>query len=190
MGRNSANNGGEGGNPFSRSSRRLLVPPPSSPLLPLSLYGESERIPVPAEDDLPDPGMDHSDPGSAEPAGPPLCADAHPPTRTLSIELTAEFDSVAPTDAAPHLAALVTLRAAAEAPQPPRPEDQARRRPGLDLVAAVDCSGSMYGEKLALLHRTLLFVARQLGPGDRLAVVAFRSVPSAPKGPSSSPHTL
>lgn len=115
----------------------------------------------------------------SEAIGPSLDCDAHPPTHTLSVELTAERDSIAPTDAIPRMAALVTLRATADAPQAPRAEGEtpaasARRRPGLDMVAAVDCSGSMYGEKLALLHRTLLFVSRQLGPGDRLAVVAFR----------------
>ncbi|WVZ95283.1 LOW QUALITY PROTEIN: hypothetical protein U9M48_041068 [Paspalum notatum var. saurae] len=47
------------------------------------------------------------------------------------------------------------------------------RRSGLDLVAALDVSGSMAGDKLAQVKRAMAFVVDRLGPGDRLSVVAF-----------------
>ncbi|CAD6246891.1 unnamed protein product [Miscanthus lutarioriparius] len=43
----------------------------------------------------------------------------------------------------------------------------------LDLVTVLDVSGSMKGEKLALLKQAMCFVIDQLGPADRLSVVTF-----------------
>ncbi|KAL6552839.1 hypothetical protein OROHE_008203 [Orobanche hederae] len=51
---------------------------------------------------------------------------------------------------------------------------QAPRAP-VDLVTVLDISGSMAGTKLALLKRAMGFVIQNLGPNDRLAVVAFSS---------------
>ncbi|KAM3258654.1 hypothetical protein ACQJBY_050436 [Aegilops geniculata] len=51
------------------------------------------------------------------------------------------------------------------------PADVARAP--LDLVTVLDVSGSMNGEKLALLKRAMAFVIDQLGPADRLSVVSF-----------------
>ncbi|XP_062185372.1 E3 ubiquitin-protein ligase WAV3-like [Phragmites australis] len=50
----------------------------------------------------------------------------------------------------------------------------ARRAP-LDLVTVLDVSGSMSGEKLALLKQAMGFVIDNLGPHDRLSVVSFSS---------------
>ncbi|EPS62779.1 hypothetical protein M569_12009 [Genlisea aurea] len=54
------------------------------------------------------------------------------------------------------------------------PPSTARRAP-VDLVAVLDVSGSMSGSKLALLKRAVGFVIQNLGPSDRLSVVAFSS---------------
>ncbi|KAF0929822.1 hypothetical protein E2562_025957 [Oryza meyeriana var. granulata] len=54
--------------------------------------------------------------------------------------------------------------AAAEAPRAP-----------LDLVTVLDVSGSMVGNKLALLKQAMGFVIDNLGPGDRLCVISFSS---------------
>lgn len=51
--------------------------------------------------------------------------------------------------------------------------DYNRRRPGLDLVAIVDVSGSMNGEKMEQLKTALRFVVQKLTPIDRLCIVTF-----------------
>ncbi|KAG8655220.1 E3 ubiquitin-protein ligase WAV3 isoform X2 [Manihot esculenta] len=48
-------------------------------------------------------------------------------------------------------------------------------RAPVDLVTVLDVSGSMAGTKLALLKRAMGFVIQNLGPSDRLSVVAFSS---------------
>lgn len=53
-------------------------------------------------------------------------------------------------------------------------ESQDSRAP-VDLVTVLDVSGSMAGTKLALLKRAMGFVIQNLGPSDRLSVIAFSS---------------
>ncbi|KAL2507514.1 Zinc finger (C3HC4-type RING finger) family protein [Forsythia ovata] len=52
--------------------------------------------------------------------------------------------------------------------------DRTSRAP-VDLVSVIDVSGSMAGSKLALLKRAMGFVIQNLGPSDRLSVIAFSS---------------
>jgi len=47
------------------------------------------------------------------------------------------------------------------------------KRAPLDLIAVIDKSGSMSGQPLALVKESLLQVASQLGPDDRLGVVLY-----------------
>ncbi|KAF3454978.1 hypothetical protein FNV43_RR05426 [Rhamnella rubrinervis] len=54
------------------------------------------------------------------------------------------------------------------------PISQNSRAP-VDLVTVLDVSGSMAGTKLALLKRAMSFVVQNLGPSDRLSVIAFSS---------------
>lgn len=54
------------------------------------------------------------------------------------------------------------------------PVSQASRAP-VDLVTVLDVSGSMAGTKIALLKRAMGFVIQNLGPSDRLSVIAFSS---------------
>ncbi|XP_051134651.1 E3 ubiquitin-protein ligase WAV3-like [Andrographis paniculata] len=51
---------------------------------------------------------------------------------------------------------------------------QTSRTP-IDLVTVLDVSGSMAGTKLALLKRAMGFVIQNMGPSDRLSVIAFSS---------------
>ncbi|KAL1542717.1 E3 ubiquitin-protein ligase WAV3-like [Salvia divinorum] len=53
--------------------------------------------------------------------------------------------------------------------------DRAGSRAPVDLVTVLDVSGSMAGTKLALLKRAMGFVIQNLGPSDRLSVIAFSS---------------
>ncbi|CAI8616400.1 unnamed protein product [Vicia faba] len=48
-------------------------------------------------------------------------------------------------------------------------------RASVDLVTVLDVSGSMLGTKLALLKRAMGFVIQNMGPSDRLSVIAFSS---------------
>ncbi|CAA2974364.1 Anaphase-promoting complex (APC), subunit 11 [Olea europaea subsp. europaea] len=65
-----------------------------------------------------------------------------------------------------------------KAPITTRPQlsgiNQTSRAP-VDLVSVLDVSGSMAGSKLALLKRAVGFVIQNLGPSDRLSVIAFSS---------------
>ncbi|KAJ9189337.1 hypothetical protein P3X46_000645 [Hevea brasiliensis] len=49
--------------------------------------------------------------------------------------------------------------------------DSSNNRPGLDLVAVLDVSGSMEGEKIAKVKTAMLFVIKKLSPIDRLSIV-------------------
>lgn len=51
--------------------------------------------------------------------------------------------------------------------------DSTAVREGLDLVAVVDVSGSMAGEKIESMKRALQFVIMKLTPMDRLSIVIF-----------------
>lgn len=51
----------------------------------------------------------------------------------------------------------------------------AKKRPGLDLVAVIDVSGSMQGEKLRLVAASLEFIVNQLRADDCLGLVTFDS---------------
>lgn len=48
-------------------------------------------------------------------------------------------------------------------------------RDGLDLVAVVDVSGSMRGDKIESVKKALQFVIKKLTPEDRLSIVTFES---------------
>lgn len=45
----------------------------------------------------------------------------------------------------------------------------------IDLICVVDQSGSMAGEKLALLKQTLIYIVEQMSELDRLAIVSFNT---------------
>ncbi|KAF3322199.1 von Willebrand factor type A domain-containing protein [Carex littledalei] len=55
------------------------------------------------------------------------------------------------------------------------PRASSNPRAPVDLVTILDISGSMAGTKLALLKRAMGFVIQNLGPLDRLSVIAFSS---------------
>eukprot|EP00727_Mastigamoeba_balamuthi_P000562 m51a1_g10502 hypothetical protein (1834) ;mRNA; f:128477-144920 len=55
----------------------------------------------------------------------------------------------------------------------------AQQRAGVDVVAVVDTSSSMRGDKKQLLVRTLHYLLTQLGPSDRIALVSFASTARA-----------
>lgn len=48
-------------------------------------------------------------------------------------------------------------------------------RPALDLVMCIDVSGSMSGDKIAMVKDTLLFVVDELKEFDRMSLLEFDS---------------
>lgn len=102
--------------------------------------------------------------------------------RTLEINTYTEVPAVPRFSVANEFAVLINLKA----PAPTSRESFSRNRANLpqisqtsrapvDLVTVLDVSGSMAGTKLALLKRAMGFVIQNLGPNDRLAVIAFSS---------------
>uniref|UniRef100_A0A5B7CCN2 RING-type E3 ubiquitin transferase n=1 Tax=Davidia involucrata TaxID=16924 RepID=A0A5B7CCN2_DAVIN len=95
-------------------------------------------------------------------------SSAHP--QTVTVKAFPEFPAIAASESVFTFAVLVGVRA------PPLLADahQLERAP-IDLVTVLDVSGSMAGSKLTLLKRAVRFVIQNLGPSDRLSIVAFSS---------------
>ncbi|KAJ6828843.1 uncharacterized protein M6B38_361520 [Iris pallida] len=103
--------------------------------------------------------------------------------KTLDIKIYPEFSVIPKSASEDNFAVLVHLKAphASTRTVPGRgfqsnnlSASQTSRAP-VDLVTVLDISGSMAGTKLALLKRAMGFVIQNLGPSDRLSVIAFSS---------------
>ena len=125
---------------------------------------------LPPEDLLPDDNSRREGPGRVHMSA--LAGGQGP--GALSVEVLAEFGEV-PMDAAQRLHVLVSLKAScgAAAGQEPAAGGGCSGALGVDIVAVVDCSGSMHGTKLDLLLQALLFLSKRLRASDRLSIVAF-----------------
>ncbi|KAF0688573.1 Aste57867_19818 [Aphanomyces stellatus] len=103
------------------------------------------------------------------PVPPPPAPVAAPPSNaavrktTIDLTSTAERAQVAAADAT---SLFVNCHLVAP------PCDDAERKP-IDVVVVLDRSGSMAGEKLTLCKKTLDFLAQQLGPQDRVALITY-----------------
>lgn len=102
--------------------------------------------------------------------------------RTVEIKTYPEFSAIEQSVSEKNFAILIHLKA----PFAPTMQTCGRNPDGhanlsktarapVDLVTVLDVSGSMAGTKLALLKRAMGFVIQNLGPSDRLSVVAFSS---------------
>ncbi|PIN24429.1 hypothetical protein CDL12_02833 [Handroanthus impetiginosus] len=89
-------------------------------------------------------------------------------SQKVSIRAVPERSAVAASESVSLFSVLVGLKA-------PSLSDDARssQRAAIDLVTVLDVSGSMRGSKLALLKQAVHFVIDNLGPSDRLSIVAF-----------------
>lgn len=97
---------------------------------------------------------------------PPTSADPTSGPRGLTLKTFTEFPAVAASESPATFSVLVSIHA------PPLHVDA---RAPIDLVAVLDVSSSMVGAKLSLLKRAVRFVIHNLGPSDRLSIVAFSS---------------
>ncbi|CAF4844600.1 unnamed protein product [Rotaria sp. Silwood1] len=68
---------------------------------------------------------------------------------------------------------MVTLKAPSLLPITASEKELNELRVPIDLICVVDQSGSMQGEKIALLKKTLDYIIDQMGPLDRLVIVSF-----------------
>ncbi|CAK9136103.1 unnamed protein product [Ilex paraguariensis] len=105
--------------------------------------------------------------------------DSH---RTMKIQTYTEVQAVPWFNALDNFTVLIHLKAPISLSEQTPNSNQANLphisqtvRAPVDLVTVLDISGSMAGTKLALLKRAMGFVIQNLGPNDRLAVIAFSS---------------
>ncbi|CAM4862840.1 unnamed protein product [Rotaria socialis] len=68
---------------------------------------------------------------------------------------------------------MVTLKAPSILSNKATEKELDELRVPVDLVCVVDQSGSMQGQKIALLKETLNYIVDQMGPLDRLAIISF-----------------
>ncbi|KAF8688078.1 hypothetical protein HU200_042445 [Digitaria exilis] len=127
------------------------VQPPFQPAAEPEVFDDDDQVEPPPS------GQDDAQRQSAASGG------------SLAVTTHTEYSAVARGSSHDNFAVLVHVKApgmidAGDAPRAP-----------LDLVTVLDVSGSMSGEKLALLKQAMGFVIDNLGPHDRLAVVAFSS---------------
>ncbi|MED6158034.1 hypothetical protein PIB30_028962 [Stylosanthes scabra] len=86
----------------------------------------------------------------------------------IEIKTYPEVSAVPMSSSHDNFAVLIHLKA-------PRAGTKQNSRASVDLVTVLDVSGSMGGTKIALLKRAMGFVIQNLGPSDRLSVIAFSS---------------
>ncbi|KAL0390540.1 UNVERIFIED_CONTAM: E3 ubiquitin-protein ligase WAV3 [Sesamum calycinum] len=103
-------------------------------------------------------------------------------TEALEVETYPEISSVPKSESHNNFSVLIHLKAPVSARQHEAETDGAASlvtsqisRVPVDLVTVLDVSGSMAGTKLALLKQAMGFVIQNLGPSDRLSVIAFSS---------------
>ncbi|KAL0492078.1 E3 ubiquitin-protein ligase [Acrasis kona] len=79
----------------------------------------------------------------------------------LQLSTTVEFETVSNNASSIYLMATITA-----------PEVEDKRTP-VDVTCVIDRSGSMSGEKIALMKETLSFMVEQLHDNDKLSLVVF-----------------
>lgn len=108
----------------------------------------------------------------------PIDTPKNQSSRQVKIETFPEISAVPLLSSRDNFTILIHLKAPASfTPEenPSLPHHSQTTRAAVDLVTVLDVSGSMAGTKLALLKRAMGFVIQNLGPNDRLSVIAFSS---------------
>ncbi|CAF1320341.1 unnamed protein product [Rotaria sordida] len=90
----------------------------------------------------------------------------------ITTTTTLEFGGQVSTQAS-NIYGMVTLKAPSLLPITASEKELNELRVPIDLVCVVDQSGSMRGEKIALLKKTLDYIIDQMSSLDRLAIVSF-----------------
>ncbi|KAK3148405.1 hypothetical protein QOZ80_3BG0294640 [Eleusine coracana subsp. coracana] len=156
--------------------------PPTLPLQPPPQRRPMHRVQPPVQFQPPQPEVFDDDDEIVQP--PPPTENQSPPQEageattpggrgTLVVRTHTEYPAIARGASHESFAALVHVQAPGMITT--EEGDDGAQRALLDLVTVLDVSGSMAGEKLALLKQAMGFVVDNLGPGDRLSVVSFSS---------------
>jgi hypothetical protein len=95
-------------------------------------------------------------------------------TNLITALTTLEFDGQV-SDQESNIYGLVTLQAPPVSWSLENELSLSSSRVPIDLICVVDQSGSMAGEKLALLKQTLIYIVEQMSELDRLAIVSFNT---------------
>ncbi|XP_057782494.1 E3 ubiquitin-protein ligase WAV3-like isoform X2 [Salvia miltiorrhiza] len=96
-------------------------------------------------------------------------------TGAVEVKTYPEVSAVLKSKSHDNFSVLIHLKAPTATAMQHSETDGAGSRAPVDLVTVLDVSGSMAGTKLALLKRAMGFVIQNLGPSDRLSVIAFSS---------------
>ncbi|CAM0870680.1 unnamed protein product [Alopecurus aequalis] len=131
--------------------------PPTETADPVIVFDDDEQV-------EPASGI----PGSRSPAG-----TGAAPNGAVVVKTHTECSAVARDSSSDNFAVLLHVKAPGMADA--GAAGDAQPRAPLDLVTVLDVSGSMSGQKLALLKQAMRFVIDNLGADDRLSVVSFSS---------------
>lgn len=163
-------------NPLMTVIHRLPSRPNSNRIVP-PLF----RAPEPAVFDDDEP-LDHQTNLIGRNSSNTKAADDQGFQRTIKIQTFPEVPAVPRFNSHDNFTVLVHLKAPLSISgqnlnrnQTNYPQISRTPRTPVDLVTVLDISGSMAGTKLALLKRAMGFVIQNLGPNDRLSVIAFSS---------------
>ncbi|XP_074300390.1 E3 ubiquitin-protein ligase WAV3-like [Silene latifolia] len=88
----------------------------------------------------------------------------------MTVKAVPEYPALSKSDQSDSFAVLASIKAPSLSSV-----DMANSRAPLDLVAVLDVSGSMGGQKIILLKQAVNFVIKNLGPTDRLSIITFSS---------------
>ena len=123
--------------------------------------------PPPVSSYQPDETLDEDIPSMEDVIDKKESSSAVPSANELNLNITSrkEFAEVAAGEKK-ELYAMVTLRAN-------KMEDSQKKRAPVDIVAVVDRSGSMSGQKIGLVQQSLSYLLTQIGSDDRMSVVSF-----------------
>ncbi|KNA16318.1 hypothetical protein SOVF_090240 [Spinacia oleracea] len=88
----------------------------------------------------------------------------------MIVKALPQYPALSNSDQSNSFPVLVGIRAP---PLSPEASDRPNDRAPLDLIAVLDVSGSMNGDKIRLLKQAVGFVTDNLGPSDRLSVITF-----------------
>ena len=90
-------------------------------------------------------------------------------SQTLSLSSENEFASLAFNKSADSFFTIASILA------PIHESSEMQERAGMDIVAVLDRSGSMAGEKMKMLHETVNLMVENLKSQDRLSLVSYDS---------------
>ena len=164
------------GSSFGKNSFRNLLEAPSQPQKMDSVLMEEELLhpvaPEPQSQERLLMGGDGEVSEMTTGVSAAMVEESAGSSESIALKLSAEWTEIA-ADTEEEVYALVSISATRPALCGDDGAGRGFEGGGVDVVAVVDCSGSMHGRKSCLLLRALIFLSERLRSCDRLSVVAF-----------------